>query len=313
MVKRITSSLTLLMFLTIFSVKAQSPKVKNTLKTKIEIANRQLAKAMIAEDVEGLAAFYAPNTVFMPEYQQTITGVDGIKAYFKELFNRRKTTVFNKKIMEVIDIEGTVAEIGTFNVEYQATNDTKTTTLNGKYINIWTVQKDGSLTLHGESYGYFHAVDSPLSHVVNNSKQPSDSYDNAELKKNDPIYFELLALNALNEKCIRTRDGNLRADFYTQDAIFMPFADSMKVGATAIQEHLIAYNRGNVTIDTINVFSTYIKNAGQYVVEYPRFYVKWNVPNISGVGSGKGIRIWRRMPDCSLKMYREIGVHDHLE
>jgi ketosteroid isomerase-like protein len=308
MKKKTTCAFIFLLLLTTFNIKGQNTKI---IKSKIEVTNRQWAKAMLNEDVESLMLFYAPNTVFMPEYQQTIKGLDGIKAYYKEIFNRRQTTVFNKKIMEVIDMKNTIAEIGTFNLEYTASNDTKKIPLNGKYINIWTLQKNGSLQLKGEAFGYFHAVENPSSHVVNMPNEPSNN--TVELKENTNINFELMALNALNEKSVKTRDGNLRANFYTQDAIFMPFADSMKIGATTIRNHLIEYNKGNVTIDTIHVFSTYIEVAGSYVIEYPRFYVKWRVPNMSGTGSGKGIRIWRRERDCSLKMYREIGVHDHLE
>jgi ketosteroid isomerase-like protein len=311
MIKKTTFTFAVLLLLTTFHIKAQNQKKGNTLKAKIEAVNSQWAKAMINEDVESLMLLYAPNTVFMPEYQHTIKGKDGIKTYFKEIFNRRQTTVFNRKIMEVIDMKNMVAEIGTFNIEYTASNETKPTVLNGKYINIWTIQKNGSLQLKGEAYGYFHGVENPSSHVVNMPKEQSNN--NVELTENTNIHFELMALNALNEKSVKTRDGNLRANFYTQDAIFMPFADSMKIGATAIRLHLIEYNKGNVTIDTIHVYSTFIEVADNYVIEYPRFYVKWRVPNMSGTGSGKGIRIWRREPDCSLKMYREIGVHDHLE
>jgi ketosteroid isomerase-like protein len=309
MKKKTTCTFIVLLLLTSFYIKAQ--KQGNTLKAKIEVINSQLTKAMIHEDVESLMLLYAPNAVFMPEYQQTIKGKDGIKTYFKEIFNRRQTTVFNKKILEVIDMKNAVAEIGTFNIEFAASNEVKTIVLNGKYINIWDIQKNGALQLKGEAYGYFHGVENPSSHVVDMSNELANSP--VELKENTNIYFELLALNALNEKSVKTRNGNLRADFYTHDAIFMPFADTMQIGAKAIRKHLIEYNKGDVTIDTIHVYSTFIEVADKYVIEYPRFYVKWRVPNLSGTGSGKGIRIWRREPDCSLKMYREIGVHDHLE
>lgn len=116
------------------------------------------------------------------------------------------------------------------------------------------------------------------------------------------------------EKAVTNRDGNVRVDFFSIDAIAMPFADSMKVGIKEIRQHLIEYSsRGMVTIDSIRVYSDYAEAADSFVIEYPKFFVRWYTPERAGVVQGKGIRIWRREPDCSLKIYREIGMHDHIQ
>jgi hypothetical protein len=93
------------------------------------------------------------------------------------------------------------------------------------------------------------------------------------------------------EKSVRTRDGTLRADFFTDDAIFMPFADSIKVVIKSIRTLLIAYNRYPVTNDSIDIFNEYFEDCENFVIEYPSFFVKWHTSDNSGVGSGKGIRI----------------------
>jgi hypothetical protein len=41
------------------------------------------------------------------------------------------------------------------------------------------------------------------------------------------------------------------------------------------------------------------------------FKVKWSMPDHSGRTEGKGIRIWKRQEDKSLRLYREIGTHNH--
>ena len=55
------------------------------------------------------------------------------------------------------------------------------------------------------------------------------------------------------------------------------------------------------------------ETRGEYILEYDMFKVKWSVPNYSGRTEGKGIRIWKRQEDKSLRLYREIGTHNHLQ
>jgi len=250
--------------------------------------------------------------VSMPEYQLSMKGVDAIKEYYRELLSRRKTKDFTKKILELIVLKGNVAEIGTFTTTYTNGNNIQTT-LDGKYFNIWSVKENGSLKLKAESYGYFKAIDTPSSHVVKVANQGAGRITIQPTMLNKNLAFQLQALNALMEKSVKNRDGNLRADFFTEDAVFMPYADSLKKGMPAIRSHLIAYNSYPVTIDSISIYNVYVEDCSEFVIEYPMFYVEWHIPGHSGIGSGKGIRIWRREADCSLKLFREIGVHDHLE
>jgi hypothetical protein len=116
------------------------------------------------------------------------------------------------------------------------------------------------------------------------------------------------------EKGVRIRDGVLRSEFFTEDARFMPFADSTKTGIEQLKPYLIAYStRGNVTIDSIACYTYHHEDFNDFILEYAMFKVKWRVPDVSGMTEGKGIRIWKRQKDKSLKLYREIGTHDHLK
>jgi hypothetical protein len=181
-------------------------------------------------------------------------------------------------------------------------------TLSGKYWNVWTTQSDGNFKLTGESFGYFHQVTHPETLVIpGNSKQPDDS----DITSKKEIPFELKAYNALMEKGVRTRDGNLRADFFTEDGTFFPFADTAVTGIGKIRPYLVAYSSGGtVSIDSIMCYTYAFENANEYVLEYDMFKVKWSLPDATGRTEGKGIRIWKRQPDRSLRLYREIGTHN---
>jgi ketosteroid isomerase-like protein len=304
----------LLLSLSIFlksSVIAQL-KTDQSFKGKIESKNKQISNALIAAKIDMLIDNFDDDAVCMPEFQPTMKGKHAIKEYYSEILKRRQIISFDKAISETIQLKNNIAEIGTFTLTYK-TSDMPRTALHGKYLNIWVIQQNGDLKLKAESFGYLHAVDNPTSHVVTITKGLTNSASPKQSQRITDLAFQLKALNTLMEKCVQTRDGNLRADFFTDDAIFMPFADSAKVGMTSIRKHLIAYNSYPVKIDSINIYNEYFEDCDEYVVEYPKFYVKWRTSENSGVGSGKGIRIWRREKNCSLKLFREIGIHDHLE
>jgi ketosteroid isomerase-like protein len=288
------------------------PTRNDQFKNKIEVNNKQLSLAFIDKKIDIIINHYDKEAICMPEFQPTVKGRDAIKEYYREILNRRQITSFDKAISEIIPLRNNIVEIGTFTTTYKNIEG-QTTTLNGKYLNIWALQANGDLKLKAESFGYLHHIDNPTLHLVKISKSNSYFKIPQPSETTDALAFQLKALNTLMEKSVWTRDGNLRAEFFTDDAIFMPFADSPKVGIKSIRTHLIDYNSYPVTIDTISIYSEYFEDCGDFAIEYPRFYVKWHTADNSGVGSGKGIRIWKREKNCSLKLYREIGIHDHSE
>jgi ketosteroid isomerase-like protein len=287
-------------------------KSSDNYKSKIKVINNQLSQAFIDKKVEMILNYFDKDAICMPEFQTSMKGTEAIKEYYSGILNKRQTTSFAKTILEIIQLKNNIVEIGTFTTSYQSIEG-QNTTLNGKYINIWTPQQNGSLKLKAESFGYLHRIDNPTSHLVKISKANSTYKFPEPSKGNNDLAFQLKALNTLMEKSVQTRDGNLRADFFSEDAIFMPFADSSKVGMKSIRTHLIDYNSYPVKIDTISIYNEYFEDCNDYVIEFPRFYVKWHTSDNSGLGSGKGIRIWKREKNCSLKLYRELGNHDHIE
>jgi ketosteroid isomerase-like protein len=305
-----TSFLSILLF--VCNIVFGQSKSNERFKNRLEIINKQISQAFIDKKIEVLVKQFTKDAVCMPEFQPTMKGKEAIKEYYTELLSRRQVILFNKTISETISLTNNIVEIGTFTATYQS-NEGQKTTVNGKYFNIWMLQTNGDLKLKAESFGYVHNIDNPAFHLVKISKEYSKYTFPSSPPSNNGLSFQLKALNTLMEKSVRERDGYLRAAFFTSDAIFMPFADSPKVGMKSITEHLTAYNSYPVTIDTISIYNEYFEDCNHYVIEYPRFYVKWHTADNSGAGSGKGIRIWRREKNCSLKLYREIGIHDHVE
>ena len=91
----------------------------------------------------------------------------------------------------------------------------------------------------------------------------------------------------------------------------MPFAEPA-VSGTDIKPYLTEYSRrGEVTIDTVSIYTDHFERFEDQLLEYCQFRVQWTAGINSGRTTGKGIRIWRRQADGSLKMYREIGTHNY--
>jgi ketosteroid isomerase-like protein len=112
------------------------------------------------------------------------------------------------------------------------------------------------------------------------------------------------------KEAVLNHDTELRLGFFTRDAVFMPHAEANKSGIDEIRKYLIEYNARNVVLEAARIETFEFERAGDYAIEYPRFNVKWRVPELSGVASGKGIRLWKRQPGGALKIFREIATHD---
>lgn len=272
---------------------------------------KNLLAAEMNDNLNTLLEHYDTNALIMPEYQLTLDGIDEIKHYYTEILKRQNIKSYSKVTEEFIHLNNTVVEIGTFKKEYSTDlNPDSLIKLNGKYWHIWEAGQNSSFKLVGEAFGYFHPVSHPQGLTVTMNKQQPDESD-ILLQKEIP--FELKAYNALMEKGVRNRDGILRSSFFTSDGTFYPFAEPAVKRIENIKPYLIGYSsRGQVTIKSVMCYTYDFHYAENYVLEYTLFKVQWTNANGEGRTEGKGIRIWQRQEDKSLKLFREIGTHNLL-
>ncbi|HEY3403746.1 MAG TPA: hypothetical protein VGK59_10190 [Ohtaekwangia sp.] len=288
----------------------QEALFRQELEQQLRNQTQLLVTAEIADDLPAFIRYYDEHAISMPEYQLTLHGHAEINRFYSTVFRRQAITSFQKTANEFIHMDSTIVEIGTFKKKYSLQYADSSVTLTGKYWHVWQIMPDGNPKLKGESFGYFHSVVDPASLVMDSLREQPDEWD---LENQQETPFELKAYNALMEKGVRTRDGILRARFFTTDGVIFPFADTTVTGMDQIKPYLIAYcSRGKVTIDSIQCYTYAFERQGDYILEYDMFKVKWQIPDFTGRTEGKGIRIWKRQPDQSLRLYREIGTHNHL-
>lgn len=280
----------------------------------VELQLQKLAETITeAEKNDYLRIFlahYSENAISIPEYQPILAGINEIEAFYKEIFRRQNIQTFKRTIDEIIQVDSTIIEIGTFRKEYTEGKD-GLFKQEGKYWIVWNALSDGNLKLKGEAFGFFHSIEKPERLMVQiKDKQPGMSAFYSDLK----IPFELKAYNALQEKLVVSRDGAARSEFYTDDAKFMPFQDSTITRIGEIKPYLTEYSsRGEIAFDSIAVYTYHHETFEDHILEYAKFKVRWNVHGYPGKTEGKGIRLWKRQKDKSIKIYPHIGTHDHLQ
>jgi hypothetical protein len=293
----------------IFGSCAEKKPTTKEVDQQIQKLSETLTTSETNDDLKSFLEHYTAGAISMPDYQAILQGMNEIDAFYKEIFQRQKIKIFKRNAEEIIHLDSTIIEIGNFTKEYTESSSDVALVQHGKYWNIWNIESGGNYKLKGEVFGYFHPIERPEMLVVKLGKMETVKSDSHATQQ---IPLELKAYNALMEKGVRDRDGILRAEIFTDDARFMPFADSTKTGMEILKPYMIAYNSAQVVIDTISVSTYHYEYLTDYILEYATFFVKWSVPELSGSTAGNGIRIWKRQKDKSLRLYREIGTHNYI-
>lgn len=309
-----TSFKTLLLALLLFS-SCQSPQssepptalVKSNHRLELEKLQSIFIQAFLRQDFDAISDYYRKNTRLMTDFQPTLEGKDPIKTYYREQWQSKPLKAYQKVMEEVFDLGTLVLELGSF-TKIRNPGDT----LRGEYWNIWENPQPGIYLLITEAYGYNHPIEDPTQFLLSEQLQ-GDQAEPLTTPNDREEPFELRAYNALMEKAVRERDGLTRTDFFTPDGVFYPFAEAPKRGLEELKPYLLAYNQGPVVIDSIRVWAYDYQYINQGILEYSKFYVEWRIPDFAGKTQGKGIRYWQRQEDQSLRIHREIGLHNYLE
>lgn len=273
-------------------------------------ARQQLVLAVRSNDAGARAALYLPDALGLAPYQPTLIGPAQIEAYHQALAARRPVAHFSMAPREVLELGDTLVETGGFEAGWSLA-DGETAAEPGNYMLVWKRQADGSLRLAADAWGYERDLPDAAGFRIELPaavQRPDPAGDG-----NSPLGQKLAALNEENARGVQTRDVETRVGVYTEDAIFVPFADTPKIGIEVLRPYLTAYTQqgAEVTFDTVDVWNIGFEDLGSHVLEYSKFRVVWRAGEATGTVSGGGIRLWQRQADGSLKIHRQIGTHDY--
>jgi len=279
---------------------------------KINNLNQILTSTEINKNIDGRMALYTKNPICMPDQQTSMQGFSSLKNYHQQVANRFKLQQFEKIIKEIFQLNGRIIEIGNFKRKGINTTTQKTFSQEGKYFNIWFLDKNQDLKLAVESWNYDHPIDDKTSLIYDVPKAKNNGLLDSQKPLTDNQQIEIEAIRTLMEKGVKTRDGELRAAIYSEDGIFMPHGEPMMVGKAQILAHLINYNRGEVIIDKVQVSTNWAEDLDDFILESYSYEVEWRFDTFAGVGQGKGLRLWKRLEDGTLKIYRLIALEDYI-
>ena len=268
--------------------------------TALQKKGKSLDQALIDQNIKAIQKISTSDAIFMLDYQRTLRGHEHIQQYYKQLFAEQKIKSLRKDITETITLGDYVIEIGIFMKTLTRTSDNVEINHEGKFWHIWK-KIDGEIRLFSYVEGYHKELDRNEYVVVDMGIEPKNNGN-----------LELIAYAALDEKAIREWDPEIRINLYTDDAIFYPFADSAKVGIETLKPYLRSYHQYDILIDLIKSKPFEFVYLNDYVLQFSTFEVDWRFEESSGTNKGKGIKLWKRQSDQSLKIYRHIGLHNEL-
>ncbi|MDN4631167.1 alpha/beta hydrolase-fold protein [Sphingomonas sp. PsM26] len=278
------------------------------LRDRVTVAHGALRRAVIANDPDARSRLYRADALSVPEYQPVLHGTRQIAAYHRAMRERRRVIDYVPVASEVFDLGDTLVEIGTFTIRWSDRADEE----RGKYAHVWGVERDGSLRLKADTWGYFRPLADPAGFFTAIPESSSSPIPPAASDR--PLGEFLRAHNDRDAEAVRTKDVEAKLVDYTDDAIFMPFADTPKRGMGEIRPYLTAYTAAGsgATFRDVRVWTLAFENHGGWVIEYPKFRVDWTAGGQSGIVKGGGIRLWQRQADGALKLHRQIGTHDYV-
>jgi ketosteroid isomerase-like protein len=245
----------------------------------------------------------------MPEFQKTIIGKNNVQVYFKAFLERFDVYEFGREEKEILDLGSVITELGMFRMKIRSKSTGRNHEVTGKYIDIWEKSGDGELALITEAWNYNHQLEIEDQFRFDGIPQVDVALQ-AHLPINNNISFELAGLNRLMESVVSQHDAKIWSQFYAEDGMFLYSRNRIYEGKEALNKFLDAHAKGLPVFEKLDIRNDCIDDLGSYVIEYASHVANWRNGEHSGVNTGKDLRIWRREKDCSLKIFRHIGMYD---
>ncbi|WP_299256234.1 DUF4440 domain-containing protein [uncultured Aquimarina sp.] len=265
-------------------------------------------KGMLSANPEDIVNYYSEDIRLMPAFQKTLLGKENALPYHKAFFDRFDVLEYNRETIETLDLGGQLCVLGIFTIKVKLKASEKVEELKGKYIDIWK-KESGKLFLISEIWNYNHHT--PLTDDLRFHNLPGVVIAfQPHLPLDTDIRYEIGALDQLLETVIRQHDHISWSMAYDQDGIFLYSYQPVYYGRKELDPFIEKHMKELPIFEKLDVRNDRIDDFGTYVVEYASHIANWRRDDASGISTGKGIRIWKRQPNCSLKIFRQIATYD---
>jgi len=289
---------------------SQAKHSKTEIMKRLVKLNEIIVASTLKKDIDKRLSVFNENPICMSDHQVSMQGIRNLKQYHQSIFARQNLSEYKRTIAEVYLAKNRIIEIGNYKKVGITTANQTPFSHKGKYLNVWTFNQNNELELVIETWNYDHPIEDIKSILVD---VPAAKHHGVLDVKNELTSLQLQQLSKTKmnmTKGVQERDGTRRASIYHDDGIFMPHDEPMMIGKRQILEHMIAYNSGNVSIDSLLGGSNWAENLDDFILESSNYYVEWSVENYSGIGRGKGLRLWKKTQDGVQKIVLNIALRD---
>ena len=289
---------------------AQSAKaISRRIATHLAQFHADYSVALVQERPEMIVSYYSDSIRLMPEFQKTVVRKGNARLYHQAFLARYDVQEYGKEATEVLDMDSQLAEIGQFFMKVAMKSTGHEYKLNGKYINIWNKSPKGELSLLTEAWNYDHslAIEKQLKFK---KVPPARLSSEIRVPGSKPVYFELAALSSFMEAIVSQHNAHQWSQFYADDASFLYSRHPMYHGREALDGFFEEHVRELPAFEQLKIYHDRIDDLGQYVIVYSNHVADVNGDGFSGTFTGKDLAIWRREPNCSLKIFHHIAMYD---
>lgn len=270
----------------------------------------QYNAAVIGNKADLVIAGYNDQVRLMPEFQKTIRGKSNAATYYKAFFERFRIAQYKRQQYKILNLDSVIIETGKFTMDLTNKSTSLHTELEGKYLSVWRRSPTGNLSLITEAWNYNRPVEN--TEQFRFEKVPTvDIALQPHLPVTDNISFELAAYNALMENTITHKDAKGWSQFFADDGMFIYSFNPAYEGRSALDAFLEKHAKEMPVFENLAIRNDEIIDLGNgYIIEYASHIAVWRNGTASGVNSGKDLRVWRREPNGTLKMFVQIAMYD---
>jgi ketosteroid isomerase-like protein len=278
----------------------------NQTEKRIDAANKQIAGLVENKKTKELLSYYKEDAVCMPEFYVQMFRKEDIKQFYQQFFSVNTIRNYRKHIYEVIVEKNYIIETGTF-ISDIVKDEKSSFVYRGKYLNIWQQDDQNNLKIVTQIWGASNWIDrATLTNLPSQNKSP---WMPAIMK--DTLTEEVMAKTRMLRQAVFAGDAKAQTEFYSNDAIYMPYYDSMFIGKQNIDHYFTSHYSPDWFFDSLSINTSKIIKLENLVVECGYYFVQWrNTKNENGTVTGKSVNIWKRNEEGELQMFRQIVNHD---
>lgn len=141
------------LFALLFTASLLNAQDTAELKKKLQMMCDKYSQVMVTGEMDNMWDYYADDIISMPSYEPMLRGIEACKASYKKMQESgMKMTKFALTVTDAMQSGDLVVEIGTYTLTMEGGGMPMPWDDHGKYMNIWEMQKDGSMKLKVETW-----------------------------------------------------------------------------------------------------------------------------------------------------------------